>query len=77
MCVYTTISTSFCSYINFWWNYTSYAQDVFLEDVEGDGLAGEAVKELQAPAAVVAQLLAVGADLERDELKNVLLSELF
>lgn len=48
------------------------AEDVLLEDVEGDDLGGEVVKGLQAPPAAFAQLLAVGPDFEGNKLKKEL-----
>ncbi len=46
------------------------AEDVLLEDVEGNDLGREVVKGLQAPPAALAQLLTVGPDFEGNKLKR-------
>ncbi len=46
------------------------AEDVLLEDVEGDDLGREVVEGLQAPPAAFAQLLTIGPDFEGNKLKK-------
>ena len=45
-------------------------ENVFFEEVEGNDLGREVVEGLQTPAAALAQLLTVGPDFERNELKR-------